>query len=97
MLIKNSKVYDFLKWFALVVLPSCGAAYARLAQIWGLPYSSQIPETIMTICMLIGAILGISNATYYKSGAGAAKAFSEAYTDFLDVEPTDDNSEEGVG
>ena len=92
MFIKNSKVYDALKWLALLVLPNCATAYSRLAQVWGLPYPDEIPETVMIICGLIGAILGISNATYYKLNA------RQGYTDFTEeLEPNEDNTDEGIG
>ena len=66
-----SKVYDTLKWLDIVVLPSLGTAYAGLAQIWSLPYPEEITGTIMVVCTLIGALLGISSSTYYKDlGAG---------------------------
>lgn len=94
MFIKDDKVYDFLKWLDLLVLPSIGTAYARLAQVWNLPYSEQIPETIMIICALMGAILGISNASYYKSEAGTTNAFMEAYTDFTHGVMDDSKEEE---
>lgn len=92
MFFKDDKVYDFLKWLDLLVLPSIGTAYARLAQVWNLPYSEQIPETIMIICALMGAILGISNAAYYKTNV------QKGYTDFVEeLEPNEDNTDEGIG
>ena len=63
----NDRVYDTLKWIDLIVLPAIGTAYAGLAQIWGFPYPEQITGTIMVICTLLGSLLGISSANYYKS------------------------------
>ena len=62
----NSKVYDFLKYLTIIVLPAIGALYTGLAQIWSLPYSAQIPATITVICTFLGAILCISTAQYNK-------------------------------
>jgi hypothetical protein len=62
----NSKVYDFLKYLTIIVLPAIGALYTGLAQIWDLPYSAQIPATITVICTFLGAILCISTAQYNK-------------------------------
>ena len=62
----SNKLYDILKWIDLIVLPALGTAYAGLAQIWGFPYPEEITGTIMVICTLLGALLGISNARYYK-------------------------------
>lgn len=59
-----NKVYDILKYLTIIVLPAIGALYTGLAQIWSLPYSSQIPATITVICTFLGAILCISTAQY---------------------------------
>ena len=67
----SNKLYDTLKWIDLIVLPALGTAYAGLAQIWGFPYPEEITGTIMIVCTLLGAILGISSSTYYKDlGSG---------------------------
>lgn len=63
----SNSLYDTLKWIDLIVLPAIGTAYAGLAQIWGFPYPEQITGTIMVICTLLGSLLGISSATYYKA------------------------------
>ena len=63
----SNKVYDILKWVDIVVLPAIGTAYAGLAQIWGFPYPEEITGTVMVVCTLLGALLGISSATYYKA------------------------------
>lgn len=61
------KVYDILKWIALVVLPALGVFYTTLAQTWGLPYSEQIPTTIAAVGLFLGALLGFSAAAYHKA------------------------------
>ena len=89
MIIKNDKVYDALKWLYFV-LPSIGTAYARLAQVWGLPFPEEVSKTVMIICALMGALLGISNAAYYKTNAQLG------HTDFVEeLEPLE--QEEGEG
>ena len=62
----SNKVYDVLKWIALYLLPALGTLYFALAQIWGLPYGEQIVGTITAVDAFLGAILGISAATYKK-------------------------------
>lgn len=63
----SNKVYDILKWIALIVLPALATLYGTLAGIWSLPFADAIPETIMAIDLFIGVILGVSSATYNKS------------------------------
>ena len=62
----SNKVYDILKWIALVVLPAIGTLYFALAGIWGLPYGEQVVGTITAIDTFLGALLGISNHNYKK-------------------------------
>ena len=62
----NSKVYDILKWVAMIVLPALATAYVGLSAIWGWLYADEIAKTTAVICTLLGALLGISTAQYYK-------------------------------
>lgn len=62
----SNKVYDILKWIALVVLPALATFYFTLSLIWGLPYGKEIEGTIIAIDTFLGVILGISNAQYKK-------------------------------
>ena len=66
MIFKNNKVYDVLKWIALILLPALGTLYFALAQIWGFPYAEEIVGTVTAVDAFLGVILGISNAQYNK-------------------------------
>lgn len=63
----NNKVYDVLKWIALVVLPALASLYIGLGQFWNIPYPEQISGTIMLVDAFLGAILGISSIQYAKN------------------------------
>ena len=45
----NNKLYDVLKYIALIVLPALATLYFALSSIWGLPYGEQIVGTITAI------------------------------------------------
>lgn len=62
----NDKVYDVLKWIALILIPAVGALYFGLARIWGFPYGEEIVGTLTLIDTFLGTILGISTAKYNK-------------------------------
>lgn len=62
----SNKLYDILKWIALILLPALGTLYFALAGIWGFPYGEQIVGTITAIDCFLGALLGISNVAYKK-------------------------------
>lgn len=63
----SNKVYDVLKWIAQYLLPALGTLYFALSTIWEFPYGEQVVGTITAIDAFLGAILGISSATYYKN------------------------------
>lgn len=63
----NNKMYDILKWVAILFLPALGTLYFTLAGIWGLPYGEQIVGTITAVDTFLGVILGISTVQYNKS------------------------------
>lgn len=64
----DNKVYDVLKWVALVVLPAIATLYTAIAGVWGLPYAEEIPATITAVDLFVGALLGVSSAQYNKEG-----------------------------
>lgn len=63
----SNKVYDVLKFIALVLLPAIGTLYFALAGIWGFPYAEQIVGTITAIDTFLGVVLGISTSAYNKA------------------------------
>ena len=66
MIFNNSKVYDVLKWVALVVLPALTTLWLALANIWGFPYAEAIGATMAAITAFLGALLGVSSVQYNK-------------------------------
>ncbi len=60
------RVYDILKWIALIFLPAVAVLYGALAKVWGWPYAEQIVYTITAIDTFLGAVLGISTVQYNK-------------------------------
>lgn len=63
----SNTAYDIIKWCCVIVIPALGEAYMRLANIWDLPYASQVNETALVLTFLLGAIIGISTAQYNKN------------------------------
>ena len=64
----SNKVYDVLKWIAMYLLPALGTLYFALAGIWNFPYGEEIVGTITAVDTFLGALLGLSSATYNKEG-----------------------------
>lgn len=67
--IKNSVLYDKLKYLAMVVLPAIGTLYFALSQLWGLPYGGQIVGSITAIDTFLGVQLHLSSAVYNNTDA----------------------------
>ena len=62
-----NRVYDILKWIALIALDAIGLCYQTLAGIWGWPYGDEVLKTFTAISLCIGTLIGISTAKYNKS------------------------------
>ena len=63
----NNKVYNVLKWVAIIVMPALATLVSVIFNAWGLPYAEPITTTITAIGTFIGAILVVSNAKYNNS------------------------------
>lgn len=61
-----NKVYDVLKWIALIALDAIGVFYSTIADIWGLPYGEPVLKTCAALSLLLGALIGVSTAEYSK-------------------------------
>lgn len=73
----SNKVYDFLKWLAMFVLPALALLVQSVFSIWGFPYGEQISATIVAINAFLGACLGISNISYQKDVAEKKEKWDE--------------------
>lgn len=62
----SDKLYDFLKWVAILFLPALSTLVAVVFKIWELPYGSEIAATITAVGTFLGAILGVSHIQYKK-------------------------------
>lgn len=65
----TGRLYNVLKFLALVVLPATGTLYATLAGLWGLPAAQAVAGTILALDTFLGVILQISSSNYNSSTA----------------------------
>lgn len=61
-----NKAYDILKWCVLIAIPALTTFYVTLDSIFGWGYGDTVAKVSAALCTLLGALLGISSATYYK-------------------------------
>lgn len=64
MIFKNSKVYDALKYVAMIGLPALAVFWSTLGKIWDWPLVTQITATICAVDVFLGALLQISSNKY---------------------------------
>lgn len=77
----NNHVYDILKWIAIIVLPALSTLISVVFQIWGIPYGTEIAQTITAIATFLGAILMVSSIQYTRK----LKEEQDLLPDNLDV------------
>lgn len=63
----SNKLYDKLKWVAIVGLYGLSVLVAGLGEIWGWPYTNEIVKSINIVGTALGIWLGISTINYYKN------------------------------
>ena len=76
----SNKVYDILKWIALVVFPAIATLFSAVSMIWGIPYGEQITGTFIAIDTALGAILGVSSVKYVKKVGDSKWNITESTT-----------------
>ena len=68
-MIFSDKVFDILKWVAIVALPAISVFISVIGKIWGFAdVAIMISQTITAVALLLGSLLGIS-AIQYNKGA----------------------------
>ena len=70
----SNKAYDILKWISLIFCDAVGIFYKTVAGIWGFPYGDEVLTTLAAVCVLIGALIGVSTAQYNKHNGGGDNA-----------------------
>ena len=64
------KVYDTLKWLAIVALPAISTFIVVLGRIWNWgELAPMVAQSITAFAVLLGALLGISDINYSKGNS----------------------------
>lgn len=62
----SNKLYDVLKWFALVAVPAIEGFWLTIGKVWNFAYLTEIGTTIAAVGLLIAALIGVSSAEYNR-------------------------------
>jgi hypothetical protein len=63
--------YDFLKSLAQIWIPGIATLYFTLAQIWGIPFATEVVGSLTAIDTFLGVILRVSTGKYSPPSDGA--------------------------
>lgn len=58
-----AKAYNTLKWLGLIAMPAIATFIGVIGSVWGWPNTNAIVTTINAIGVLVGALIGYSQAT----------------------------------
>lgn len=64
-----SKLYEVLKWIAIVVLPACSWLYQSLGEVWNLPNTEPVAYTLAAAGTFIAILIGASALKNYVKSA----------------------------
>ena len=64
----NNKIYDIMKWVAIIVLPAASTFVASVFPLWDLPYADAIAQTITAVGAFLGAVLILITKTGTMQG-----------------------------
>ena len=56
----SDRVYDVLKWLALIALPAIAWLVGVVGPQWGLPHCDELVTTINAIGVFVGALISVS-------------------------------------
>lgn len=62
----NDKVYDVLKWIALIGLPALTTFYGVIGATLAIPYTQEALTIAVAFDAMLGAMLGVSTAQYNR-------------------------------
>ena len=66
----SDRTFNFIRFLCEVLVPAIGALYFGLSKIWGLPYGPEVTGTCSCVAIFLGALIGISRATYESDEIG---------------------------
>lgn len=80
----SPKVYNFLKYLVMIVLPALTTLWVVLANAWNWDYMTNVSVTMTAVTAFLGSLIGISSKNYNNSDA---KYFGE-----IEVSSTDEGA-----
>lgn len=79
-----SKVYNFVKYLVLIVLPAVSTLWVIVANAWNWDYMTNVSVTLTAVTAFLGSLVGISSKNFNNS--------DEKYYGVIEVEATEEGS-----
>lgn len=57
------RLYPYLKWAAMLLLPAASTLVLALGNIWGWDLATPVAGTLTAVGAFVGALVGVSQAT----------------------------------
>lgn len=77
MTIKNTKIYDFLKWLGRYCLPALSAFAFTLSEILSVHDLAIVSAVISAVVVMLNSMLGVSNENFNKDDKKGWKEYSD--------------------
>ena len=84
------KLYDTLKWIAVIVIPALVVLIKTVFPAWHIPHAEEISTTVAAVGLFLGAIIGVSTIKYNKQ-----KSIDD-YDVFDDLNENEDDDDDTV-
>ena len=84
------KLYDTLKWIAVIVIPALVILIKTVFPAWHIPHAEEISTTVAAVGLFLGAIIGVSTVSYNKQ-----KGIDD-YDVFDDLNESEDDDDDTV-
>lgn len=80
----TNKLYDILKYVALLIMPALATFVNGVGIVWGIPHTNEVTATITALGVFLGAALGISSKNYEPETHGnlVVTNHDDVYADF---------------
>ena len=80
----TNKIYDSLKYVALLIMPALATFVNGVGIVWGIPHTNEVTATITAFGVFLGAALGISSKNYEPETHGnlVVTGSNDVYADF---------------
>lgn len=76
-MILHDKIYNYLKWIVVVMLPALGTLIGTIGTAFNWEYTQPTLVIITAVTTFLGALIGVSTVSYNSNNANDSKYTQE--------------------